>query len=64
MTERRVAGAVLAGRRLLAKRPVLAVAVMFLGAVVATLAHVRGLSIPSRDRSSVAERRAVHGGRG
>ena len=43
MTERRVAGVVLAGRRLLAKRPVLAVAVMFLGAVVATLAHVRGL---------------------
>jgi signal transduction histidine kinase len=43
MKEKPVAGAVQTGRRLLAQRPVVAVAVLFLAAVAATLAHVRGL---------------------
>ncbi len=43
MKERPVADAVLAGRRFLARRPVVVVAVLFLGAVAATLAYVQGL---------------------
>ena len=43
MKERPVAGAVLAGRRFLSQRPVVVVAVLFLGAVAATLAYVQGL---------------------
>ena len=43
MKERPVAGAVLAGRHFLAQRPVVVVAVLFLAAVAATLAYVRGL---------------------
>ncbi len=43
MTERRVAGVVLAGRRFLAQRPVVVVVVLFFAAVAATLAHVQGL---------------------
>ena len=43
MKERPVSAAVLAGRRLLAQRPVVVVAVLFLAAVAATLAYVSGL---------------------
>ena len=43
MKERPVAGAVLAGRRFLSQRPVVVVAVLFIGAVAATLAYVQGL---------------------
>jgi signal transduction histidine kinase len=43
MNEGRVAKVVLAGRRLLVQRPVVVVILMFLAAVAATLAHVRGL---------------------
>lgn len=43
MKERPVAAAVLAGRRRLAQRPVVVVAVLFLAAVTATLAYVSGL---------------------
>ena len=43
MKERPAAEVVLAGRRFLAKRPVIVLAVLFFAAVAATLAHVRGL---------------------
>jgi signal transduction histidine kinase len=43
MTERPVVGAVRAGRRFLAQRPVVVVAVLFLAAVAASLAYMQGL---------------------
>lgn len=43
MTEKPARGVVLAGRRFLTQRPTVVVGLLFLSAVAATLAHVRGL---------------------